>query len=411
MLSVYQWTRDESVLDNTLRERKLLAYGVMPFASSTVVHTQPASTGPIRRLNTPIDPLDPRQLPNFRMTQPGGVGTQGMGNAHEGHYHRMTLPDGTPWRTHKDYLTGTRRLNAMPAPGSEYETRQSGGGSVAGTRGLGQHAPYFSEYAGSHGGGAVALRGTGLGIAAKVVTKAKDLIGPAAKLLASFGAGLGLSYGASEMLNGKEYKDLYTDPEDFRLALRATKELLLQLQCAFGGAQPNQPYGCAEPGWFEDLDESTCICPGGTPQTCKLEGETLEQWRSMRDGFSRFYGENAPSWVDELVYDIPFADWGEVSPVIIEGFRSRITEILIWYITLPEGCKDERLEQLLAAYAYNKTAEEQFQTDLELQRRALEVERKKQDVPEAGWVKGARWIGITAVAATVLVLGVTLFKK
>lgn len=34
---------------------------------------------------------------------------------HDGHYHQITMPDGTPWRTHKDYLTGLGKVERMHA--------------------------------------------------------------------------------------------------------------------------------------------------------------------------------------------------------------------------------------------------------------------------------------------------------
>ena len=37
----------------------------------------------------------------------------GLGDG--GHYHQITLPDGTPWRTHKDYLTGLGKAQRMKA--------------------------------------------------------------------------------------------------------------------------------------------------------------------------------------------------------------------------------------------------------------------------------------------------------
>lgn len=76
--------------------------------------------------------------------------------------------------------------------------------------------------------------------------------------------------------------DDWADKTVFQANMRKIHSAMLALQCIVGGAQPG-----------EALVDSlgSVICPGGTRPVCTLPAGTLAQWRSLRDNFSKFWGE------------------------------------------------------------------------------------------------------------------------
>jgi hypothetical protein len=76
--------------------------------------------------------------------------------------------------------------------------------------------------------------------------------------------------------------DDWSEKTVFQANMRKIHSAMLALQCIVGGAQVGQPL-------IDSLGST--ICPGGTAPVCTLPAGTLAQWRSLRDNFSKFWGE------------------------------------------------------------------------------------------------------------------------
>lgn len=78
--------------------------------------------------------------------------------------------------------------------------------------------------------------------------------------------------------------DDWADKTVFQANMRKIHSAMLALQCIVGGAQVGQPL-------IDSL--GSVICPGGTRPVCTLPAANLAQWRSLRDNFSKFWGDSS----------------------------------------------------------------------------------------------------------------------
>lgn len=81
--------------------------------------------------------------------------------------------------------------------------------------------------------------------------------------------------------------DDWSDREVFSSHARDIHSAMLSIQCLLGGAATGQPL-------VDTLGQT--ICPGGTKPVCAVPNGVLSEWRTLRDGFSRFWGEVSDAW-------------------------------------------------------------------------------------------------------------------
>jgi len=81
--------------------------------------------------------------------------------------------------------------------------------------------------------------------------------------------------------------DDWTDKTVFQANMRKIHSSMLAMQCIVGGSQEGQPL-------VDTLGNE--ICPGGTKPLCTVSDGKLTQWRTLRDGFSKFWSDVKDSY-------------------------------------------------------------------------------------------------------------------
>src|SRR5262249_54058700 len=76
--------------------------------------------------------------------------------------------------------------------------------------------------------------------------------------------------------------DDWADSTVFESHARDMHRAMLGIQCIVGGAQVGAP--------LQDLDGNV-ICPGGQQPSCRLTTAQLGEWRTLRDGFGKFWAQ------------------------------------------------------------------------------------------------------------------------
>lgn len=78
--------------------------------------------------------------------------------------------------------------------------------------------------------------------------------------------------------------DDWADREVFASHARDIHSAMLAIQCILGGAQTGQPL-------VDSMGH--VICPGGTKPVCKVPDAIIREWRTLRDGFSKFWADSS----------------------------------------------------------------------------------------------------------------------